>query len=183
MASHKSCNSNQPAVLYVLGPAQIRAVRRFGCSFAIALLVPAPAFAQTVENFYRGKTINFVVGYPTAGAPDTYARLVARHLGKHIPGAPAVIVRNMAGAGSLLAANHLFNAAARDGRTLGLTSPTIPLEETLGAPQSKYSASQFNWIGRLATNPNITFINATSQVKTIGDAFEKAAILGATGRS
>jgi tripartite-type tricarboxylate transporter receptor subunit TctC len=136
-----------------------------------------------VEDFYRGKTISFIVGYPTAGAPDVYARLVSRHMGKYIPGNPTIIVRNMPGAGSLLAANHLFNAAARDGTALGMASPTIPLEETLGAPQSKYKASQFNWIGRLATNPNITFIMNTSQVKNIKDAFEKVAILGATGRS
>src|SRR5437762_1347356 len=137
----------------------------FGFVCTVFLLAAAPAGAQTVEEFYRGKTVNFIIGYPPAGAPDIYARLVARHLGKYIPGEPAIIARNMFGAGSLLAANHLFNAAARDGTILGLTSPTIPLEETLGAPQSKYNASQFNWIGRLATNSNITFINGTSQVK------------------
>jgi tripartite-type tricarboxylate transporter receptor subunit TctC len=89
----------------------------------------------------------------------------------------------MPGAGSLLAANHLFNVAPRDGTTLGLTSPTIPLEEVLGVSQAKYRASQFNWIGRLATNPNITFILNTSAVKNISDAFDKVAILGATARS
>src|SRR5262249_34673067 len=139
-------------------------------TFALVLAV-APAGAQTVEEFYRGKSINFIIGYPPAGAPDVYARLGARHLGKYLPGVPTIIARNMAGAGSLIAANYLFNAAARDGTTLGLTAPTIPLEETLGAPQSKYNASQFNWIGRLATNSNITFVKATSQVKTINDAF------------
>jgi tripartite-type tricarboxylate transporter receptor subunit TctC len=154
-----------------------------GLAFLMFLLLPAPSRAQTVEEFYRGKTINFIVGYPTAGAPDVYARLVARHIGKYIPGLPTVITRNMPGAGSLLAANHLFHNAVRDGTVLGMTSPTIALEETLGSPQSKYNASRFNWIGRLATNPNITFINSTSQVKTIKDAFEKTAILGATGRS
>jgi tripartite-type tricarboxylate transporter receptor subunit TctC len=162
---------------------RLAGVRLAGLASAIALLASVPASAQSVEAFYKGKSINFIIGYPAAGAPDTYARLVSRHLGKYIPGNPAVIARNMPGAGSLLAANHLFNNAARDGTTLGITSPTIPLEETLGAPQSKYKAAQFNWIGRLATNPNITFINATSQVKTIKDAFEKIAVLGATGRS
>jgi len=155
----------------------------FALAFSILFLVPIPGGAQSVEEFYRGKTINFIIGYPTAGAPDVYARLVVRHLGKYIPGSPTIVARNMPGAGSLLAANHLFNVAAKDGTTLGLTSPTIPLEETLGAPASKYKASQFNWIGRLATNPNITFTANTSQVKSIKDAFEKVAILGATGRS
>jgi tripartite-type tricarboxylate transporter receptor subunit TctC len=151
----------------------------------VAAMAAAPpsAYAQSVENFYKNKTISLVIGYPPAGAPDVYARLLARHLGKYIPGNPSIIARNMPGAGGLLAANHLFNVAPRDGTTLGLTSPTIPLEETLGAPASKYKAAQFNWIGRLATNPNITFINSTSRVKTIQDAFENEAILGATGRS
>lgn len=157
--------------------------RAFTLAFGFVFLAWVPAAAQSVEEFYQGKTISFIVGYPTAGAPDTYARLVSRHMSKYIPGHPNIIVRNMPGAGSLLAANYLFNSAARDGTIFGITSPTIPLEETLGASQSKYKATQFNWIGRLATNPNITFINATSQVKTIKDAFEKVAVLGATGRS
>jgi tripartite-type tricarboxylate transporter receptor subunit TctC len=157
--------------------------RRLGFASAMVLVACVSASAQPVEDFYKGKTINFIIGYPTAGAPDVYARLVARHIGKYIPGHPTIIARNMPGAGSLLAANHLFNTAARDGTTFGLTSPTIPLEETLGAPASKYKAVQFHWIGRLATNPNITFIMNHSPVKNIKDAFEKVAVLGATGRS
>src|SRR5215468_2611409 len=75
-----------------------------GIAAATVVMGSSSAGAQSVENFYRGKTINFVIGYPTAGAPDIYARLVVRHLGKHIPGNPAVIARNMPGAGSLIAA-------------------------------------------------------------------------------
>jgi tripartite-type tricarboxylate transporter receptor subunit TctC len=187
MANPKSCKFDQSTVGHVLEPAQLRAfplhARRFACAFAIALLVPVPSFAQSVEEFYRGKTINFVIGYPTAGAPDIYARLVARHMAKHIPGNPNIIARNMPGAGSLIAANHMFNSAPKDGTSLALTSPTIPLEEMLGVAQVKFRTSQFNWIGRLATNPNITFIASTSPVKNINDAFDKVAILGATARS
>jgi tripartite-type tricarboxylate transporter receptor subunit TctC len=149
----------------------------------ILVAIPSSVRAQPVEQFYQGKTINLIIGYPTAGAPDVYARLVARHLGKYIPGNPSIIARNMPGAGSLLAANHIYNVAARDGTTLGLTAPTLPLEELLGSTASKYKAAQFHWIGRLATNPNVTFIMKSSQVKTIADAFEKVAILSATGRS
>src|SRR5258705_13446158 len=100
----------------VLGQAAGRLRRRtlgdvpvFGFACTVLLLAFAPAGAQTVEEFYRGKTINFIIGYPPAGAPDIYARLVARHLGKYIPGEPTLIARNMFGAGSLIAANHLFN--------------------------------------------------------------------------
>src|SRR5262245_366167 len=187
MASEQPCNSSLSTLRDIFEPAQVRALqvgaKGLGCVFAVALLVPGPACAQSVEEFYRGKTINFVIGYPTAGPPDIYARLVTRHMGKYIPGTPNMIARNMPGAGSLIAANHVFNLAPKDGTTLALTSPTIPLEETLGVPQAKFRASQFNWIGRLATNPNITFIANTSPVKSIKDAFDKVAILGATARS
>jgi tripartite-type tricarboxylate transporter receptor subunit TctC len=144
---------------------------------------PSSADAQYIENFYQGKTITVVIGYPPGGAPDVFGRLVARHIGSYLPGNPSVIARNMPGAGSILAANYIFNLAPKDGTILGLVAPTVPLEETLGSPASKYKASGFRWIGRLTTNPNITFIMNTSQVKTIADAFDKVAILGATGRS
>jgi tripartite-type tricarboxylate transporter receptor subunit TctC len=141
------------------------------------------ANAQSVEQFYKDKTINLVVGYPSGGPPDLYVRLVARHLGKYIPGNPNIIARNMPGAGSMAAANHIFNVAPKDGTTIGLASPTLPLEEMLGYTAVKFKSAQFGWIGRLATNPNVTSILATSAVKTIDDAYEKVAILGATGRS
>jgi tripartite-type tricarboxylate transporter receptor subunit TctC len=150
------------------------------CATAVAA---QPAAAQSVESFYRGKTITMVIGYPPAGANDVYARMVARHIGKHIPGNPSVVPRNMPGAGSLIAANHVFNVAPRDGTVLSLLVPTLPLEEALGAAAVKFKSAGFHWIGRMAGAPNITFINASSAVKSIADAFDKTAILGATGRS
>jgi|1186.fasta_scaffold26688_2 tripartite-type tricarboxylate transporter receptor subunit TctC len=149
----------------------------------VAALIPTLTNAQSVESFYRGKTINVVIGYPPAGANDFYARAVARHIGKHIPGNPTVIPRNMPGGGSLVAANHIFNVAPKDGTTLGLIVPTAPIEEKLGAANVRFKAAQFNWIGRLAATPNVTFMNASSAVKTIKDAMEREAVLGATGRS
>src|SRR5258705_10702404 len=135
---------------------------------ATLLRVPcAIAQAQPVESFYRGKTINLIIGYPPAGANDVYARLVARHLGRHIPGSPAIVPRNLPGAGSLLAASRIFNAEPKDGTTLGLLVPTIPLDEKLENPAAKYRGADFNWIGRMAPAPNITFIMATSAVQTI----------------
>ena len=141
------------------------------------------AAAQPVENFYRGKTVTMVIGYPPAGANDVYARMAARHIGKHIPGNPNVVPRNMPGAGSLIAANHIFNVAPKDGTVLGLLVPTLPLEEALGASAVKFKSAAFHWVGRMARAPNITFIMATAPVKAIADAFDKTAILGATGRS
>ncbi len=147
------------------------------------LLSPCSAQAQSVESFYRGKTINLIIGYPPAGANDVYARLATRHLGKHIPGNPSVVPRNLPGAGSLLAASRIFNVEPKDGTTLGLLVPTMALDEKLGHAAAKYRAAEFNFIGRMAPAPNVTFIMATSAVKTISDAFNKVAVLGATGRS
>src|SRR5689334_20989150 len=100
----------------------------------VGLLVPSAARADAIEDFFRGKTVTVVLGYPGSGSNGLYARTVAQHIGKHIPGRPTVILRQMPGAGSLVAANHLANVAPRDGTALGLIAATIPLEERLGAP-------------------------------------------------
>jgi tripartite-type tricarboxylate transporter receptor subunit TctC len=151
----------------------------------IIVVVATSALAQepSVAAFYRGKSINLVIGYPPAGANDIYARLVARHMSKHIPGNPSIVPRNVPGAGSLTAASRIFNIEPKDGTTLGLLVPTIALDERLGNPAAKFRATEFSWVGRLAPAPNVTFILNSSAVKTIGDAFEKVAVLGATGRS
>src|SRR6185503_13652515 len=150
---------------------------------AIVLFAPAVCDAQSLEAFYRGKTVTVIIGYPPAGANDLYARAVARHIGKHIPGNPTVVPRNMPGGGSLIAANHIFNVAPKDGTTLGLISPTAPLEERLGASNVRFKAAQFNFIGRMAATPSVTFTVAALPVKTIQDALVREASLGATGRS
>jgi tripartite-type tricarboxylate transporter receptor subunit TctC len=150
----------------------------------LALTAPAAqAAAQSADAFYSGKTLNMVIGYPTGGANDRYARTVARHIGKHIPGNPNVVTRNMPGSGSLAAANYLFNTAPRDGTVLSLLAATIPLEEALGSSGGKFKSAEFNWIGRMSSSINVTFTRADSAVRTIQDAFTKEAILGGTGRS
>jgi tripartite-type tricarboxylate transporter receptor subunit TctC len=159
-------------------------LRSLGVALAAAtVLLPQAAPAQSVADFYRGKTVTFIIGYPPAGANDIYARAVSRHLGKHLPGNPNVIARNMPGGGSLVAANHIFNVAPKDGTVLGLIVPTAPLEEKLGASNVRFKAAEFNWIGRLAPTPNVTFVMSTSPVKTIQDAMQRETLLTATGRS
>src|SRR3954471_15139217 len=90
--------------------------------------VPATGVAQTVEQFYRGRTVSIVVGFNTGGAYDPYARLFARHLPNHLPGAPAVVVKNMQGAGSVIAANHLYNVSPKDGSELGVIAGSAAIE-------------------------------------------------------
>ncbi|MPZ37950.1 MAG: hypothetical protein GEU95_07775 [Rhizobiales bacterium] len=154
-------------------------------AISLAFVVPsmAQAQSQSIEEFYRGKQLSMIIGYPTGGSNDIYARTVARHIGKHIPGKPTVIPRNMPGGGSLVAANHVFNVAPKDGTTLSLIAPTIPLEERLGVPNVKLKTAEFNWIGRVAPSVNMTFVMATVPVKTIQDTFKREILLGASARS
>jgi tripartite-type tricarboxylate transporter receptor subunit TctC len=150
---------------------------------AVVSLTPVGAMAQPVGDFYRGKTVSLILGYPGGGSNGIYARAVARHLGRHIPGNPTVIFRSMPGAGSLIAANHLFNVAPKDGTALGFISATIPLEELLGVGGAKFKSAEFNWIGRVAPGVNMTFVKDTSPVKRIEDVYKREVILGASGRS
>ena len=85
--------------------------------------------AQSPEQFYKGKTIDIIIGYPPAGSNDTYARLLARHLGKHVPGNPGVVPKNMPGAGSFLALGHVYNIAPKDGTILAIGAPTSAIDE------------------------------------------------------
>ena len=150
---------------------------------AVIVLAPSGAAAQSVADFYRGKTVSVILGYPGGGSNGIYARAFARHAGKHIPGNPTVIMRSMPGAGSLVAANHLFNVAPKDGTALGFISATIPLEELLGVGGAKFKSAEFNWIGRITPGVNMTFVKDTSPVKSIQDVYQREVILGASGRS
>ncbi len=148
---------------------------------ALLLCTTLPAMAQSVEQFYAGKTVELIVGYPPGGSNDVYGRAVARFIGRHIPGHPQVVFRNMPGAGSILAANHIFNVAPKDGTVLGLLAATNTIDEKLGAPGVKFETAKFTWIGRISSAVNVTAMWNTSKIKSIDDAFKMEAALGATG--
>jgi tripartite-type tricarboxylate transporter receptor subunit TctC len=150
-------------------------------SAAIIIALAAPAAAQTPEQFYAGKTIDFVIGYPPGGSNDTLGRLVARHLGKHIPGKPTVVPKNMPGAGSFLAVNTVFNVSPKDGTVIGIGAPTMALDEKLGTQGVRFKTAELNWIGRLDSLINIVFMWKTSPVKTFADAQKIEATLSGTG--
>jgi tripartite-type tricarboxylate transporter receptor subunit TctC len=139
------------------------------------------ASAQTPEQFYRGKSIDLVIGYPTGGSNDFYSRLLARHLGKHIPGNPTVVPRNTPGAGSFLALNQVFNVAPKDGTVLALAAPTATLDEKLGTQGVRFKTAELNWIGRIDSATNVVFTWKTSKVKTFEDALKYEVSLGGTG--
>ena len=139
------------------------------------------AWAQTPEQFYAGKNIDFVIGYPPGGSNDTLGRLVARHIGKHIPGKPNVIPKNMPGAGSFLAVNTVFNVSPKDGSVIGIGAPTMPLDERLGTQGVRFKTAELNWIGRTDSLINMVFMWKTSPVKTIADALKTESTLSGTG--
>ena len=149
-------------------------------SAALAGLI-IPASAQTPEQFYAGKTIDFVIGYPPGGSNDTLGRVVARHLGKHIPGNPTLVPKNQPGAGSFLAVNTAFNVSPKDGTVIGIGAPTIALDERLGTQGVRFKTAELNWIGRLDSLVNIVFMWKTSPVKNFADAQKIQATLSGTG--
>ena len=151
--------------------------------FAIALasLAAAPALAETPEQFYKGKSIDLIIGYPPAGSNDVYSRLVARHIGKHIPGNPTVVPKNMPGAGSFIALAHMYNIAAKDGTSIGLGAPTSAIDEKLGTKGVRFKTAEFNWIGRVDSLVNMVFLWHTSPVKTFADAQKIDSKLSGTG--
>jgi tripartite-type tricarboxylate transporter receptor subunit TctC len=123
--------------------------------------------AQT--PFYRGKTITLVAGTSAGSQYDAHARLVAQHWGKHIPGNPDIIVQNMPGAGSLIAANHLYNVAKPDGLTITSIIPGIYFNQLAGRKEVQFDYAKFNWIGSVDRSDNLIYMRSDTPFKTIHD--------------
>lgn len=147
----------------------------------VLALGTVPSSAEAPKQFYTGKTIDLVIGYPPAGSNDVYARTLSRYIGKYIPGHPTVVPKNMPGGGSFLALAYLYNAAPKDGTSFGIGAPTAPLDEKLGSQGVRFKAAAFNWIGRIDSLVNIVFMWHASPVKTFADAQRMEAKLAATG--
>lgn len=140
--------------------------------------------AQTPAEFYRGKTIELYVGYSVGGGYDLYARTLARHIGKHIPGNPAVVAKNMEGAGSLRLANWLFRAAPNDGTVFGIIGRGTSFDPILGQQGAQFDAAKFTWIGSANNEVSICVAwNGTSGITTFADLRTKEMIVGGTGAS
>lgn len=111
------------------------------------------ASADMVGEFFRSRQINLIIGYGPGGGYDVYGRLVARHLGRHIPGEPTVVVQNMPGAGSLVAVNHLYNAAPKDGSVIATFAREMPMMGILGGnANAKYDPRRFSWLGSVSSS-------------------------------
>jgi hypothetical protein len=147
---------------------------------ALSIMRFVPANADTVSDFYRGKNVNMIVGYEPGGTYDIWARLIARHLGKHIPGNPAVIVQYMPGAGSMTASNHIYNVALRDGTVMGLMSSANPFAPMLGMGQAKFDPLKFTWLGTPTLDTAVIPVWHTAPVNTLEDATKTEVILGSS---
>src|SRR3954454_24903071 len=135
-------------------------------AFAAALLGAATQHAVAQDSFYKGKTLTLVVGYSAGGGYDQYARLVARHLGRLIPGNPTVIVQNMPGAASMTSVRHLDATAPKDGTVITTFDPGLVLE-TVAAPETyKLKFSDFRWVGTLLRDIRICYASTVSGIRT-----------------
>ena len=150
-------------------------------SILALLLTAGDGAAQPVEQFFARKTLTVTIGYTAGGSYDLYGRMIARHLGKHIPGAPSVIAQNMPGAGSLKAANYLYDVAPKDGTALGVIVESAALEQALTNPAVQYDAAKFTYLGRVATSNNIFMQWHTAKVQSLDDAGRMETSLAGTG--
>lgn len=154
------------------------------CASLVSVLLGPAATAQadSVAEFYRGKTVNVLIGVGVGGEYDLQARLVARHIGKHIPGNPAVVPQNMTGAGGLRMANYLYTVAARDGTSIGMIANAFPALQAAGLPGVQFDAGKMQWLGTIAPVVETMAVWHTTGVRSIEDVRKRETIAGASGR-
>jgi tripartite-type tricarboxylate transporter receptor subunit TctC len=143
--------------------------------------LPQPTRAQPVADFYRGKTITLTVGYSAGGGYDTYARILAHHMGRHIPGQPTIVVQNAPGAGSMRAANMIYNVAPKDGTAFGMFGRGIALEPLIGTSPAQFEATKFLWLGSGTEEAAVVVIRAEKGIKTWADMLTKPFTVGGEG--
>ena len=162
-----------------------RAILRMGVICGLSLTAISGAAAQGAETFFRGKTVSIYIGFGGGGSYDFYGHLLARHMGKHIPGNPTVVAQSMPGAGSFKLANWLTSVAPKDGTALGIVSQAVALEEALGSQGVQYKAAEFNWIGRATSVIEIMMTfdrpGQPAKARTIADAMRTEVLTGGTG--
>src|SRR5262245_30231491 len=174
----------QPRHPGVIVPATIdrRATMTAGSARCVAaigaalLILGAARPAAANEESFAGKRIQMVIGWDVGGGYDVYARLLARHLGKHIPGSPTIVPQNMPGAGSRVAANWLYNIAPKDGTAIATIGQGTPLDQAMNEPSVRYDAAKLNWIGNPIMDNLVTAVTQHSGVETLDDLKKKGEI-------
>src|SRR3989338_9763909 len=142
-------------------------MRRILLGFLFSLIWSFSVEAQA--PFYQGKTISIVVGNKAGDAYDLYARLLGQHMPKNIPGNPNIIVQNMPGAASLIAANYVYNVSKPDGLTVGAIYPALYFDQLIGRKEVKFDWTKFNWIGSPVTSNHFLYMRADAPYKTMAD--------------
>ena len=140
--------------------------------------------AQSVADFYAGKTINVLIGFSAGGGYDIYARMLARYMGRFIPGNPKLVPQNMPGAGSLKAVNYLYGVAPKDGTAIGHFAPGVMFEPLLGRPSAEigqFEATKFNWIGNVSKEVSVCAFMASTGIRTWADMQNKKYVIAASG--
>ena len=145
------------------------------------MLAGSPASAQSVAEFYKGKTVTLIVSSAPGGGYDALSRTMAPHLSRHIPGNPTVVVRNMSGAGGIVAINHLFNVAAKDGTVIGSVQNNTPFEPLFGTKEASYDPLKFNWLGTPSIETAICTVWHHAPVTTWQDVLTKEITMGSSG--
>ena len=145
-----------------------------------ALCGSATVVAQPAD-FYKDRTIQLLIGFGPGGGNDTWARVITRHMGRHIPGNPTIVPQNLPGGGGLLVANQLYNVSPKDGTVIGAISRGIPLEPLFGGQGTKFDAQKFTWIGSPDRDTAICVARVDSGVTSLKDLYTRELVMGATG--
>lgn len=157
-------------------------MRPLGVAFA-AMLCATGAVSAVAEDFYKGKTVKILISSGAGGGYDLYARFLARHMERHIPGKPTIVAQNMPGAGGMKLLNHAYNAGAQDGTEMFTLHQNLPMYQRMGARGVKYDARKIQGIGRLSAGNELLLASAKSGVKSYKDLYERELIVGSTGAS
>jgi tripartite-type tricarboxylate transporter receptor subunit TctC len=152
-------------------------------TIAALLSAMTPAFAQPAGELFRGKEVTFLIGAGAGGGADIYARTLARHLGRHLPGNPNVVPKNMTGAGGLRVLNHIYNVAPKDGTEIALTLAGPVLEPLFGNKGAKFETQNFTWIGNMDSDATVCFTGKAAGIKTWQDLKGRETTFGASGPS
>ena len=140
-----------------------------------------PSRADPIADFYKGKTINMIVGGSVGGGYDVLGRTIAQFIGRHIPGNPSVVARNMPGAGGMLAMNYMFNSAEQDGTVIGVVQSNTPLEPLFGTKEARYDAAKFAWLGTPSVEIAVVLVWNTVPVNSVEDLKTKETTMGVSG--
>jgi tripartite-type tricarboxylate transporter receptor subunit TctC len=147
----------------------------------LALYAISAAHAQSPADFYKGRTVDLYIGYSAGGGYDVYARALARHMGRFIPGNPTILAKNMPGAGSLVLANWLYNVAPRDGTAFGIIGRGTAFDPLLGSTKAQFDASKFNWIGSMNDEVSVCVAWHTTGITTLEQVQRKELTVGGSG--